>query len=367
MRLLFVIKSIALGGGGAERVLADVSSALAARGHEVVVASFDRAGAAPFYRYAGVRLVSLGIGDVASHTTAREIGGRISKTRSLVKELKPDVVIAFMHSSFVPAGLALLGTGIPLIASEHISYQHYSNRRLERAAVRLAPRLSAAITVQSESVRTGFPPALRKGMEVVPNPVNFEPAESPLVKASDRKAILAVGRLEDQKDQRTLIDAFARIAGRFPDWDLRIVGEGSLRRPLEEAVVKHGLEGRVHLPGLIGDIRREYAAADIFVMPSTYESFGIATAEALASGIPAVGFADCAGTNELIRDGINGLLVKGSDRARTLADGLARLMADESLRSRLGEAGPDSVAAYSLDSVVDAWERLLQRVLRRTS
>ena len=130
-------------------------------------------------------------------------------------------------------------------------------------------------------------------------------------------------------------------------------------------MVKHGLDGRVDLPGLIADIRREYAAADIFVMPSTYESFGIATAEALASGIPAIGFADCPGTNELIRDEVNGLLIKGPDRARALAEGLARLMTDDGLRSQLGDGAPASVARYSLKSVADAWERLLERIVHR--
>ncbi len=363
MRTLFVIKSVALGGGGAERVLANVSRTLPARGQDVTIVSFDRAGTEPFYDYAGVRLIELSVGDVASHTSLPEIMGRISELRRLLVQMRPDVAVGFMHSAYIPMGLAALGTGVPMVASEHISYEHYLSRPLERQALRLTPWVSAAMTVQTQSVREGFPAALRRHMEVIPNPVDFRPSKPTIGKS--RKTILAVGRLEEQKDQQTLVEAFAKVAGRYPDWDLRIVGEGRLRSRLEALVRHRGLDERIRLPGLIPDIAAEYAAADLFAMPSIYESFGIATAEALASGLPAIGFADCPGTNELIEHQVNGLLVSGPHRAEALAAGLAQLMGDEELRAKLARAAPASVAAYSPEAVVDRWQQLLSRVARK--
>jgi glycosyltransferase involved in cell wall biosynthesis len=98
-------------------------------------------------------------------------------------------------------------------------------------------------------------------------------------------------------------------------------------------------------------------------MPSLYESFGLATAEALAHGLPAVGFADCPGTNELIENEVNGLLVPAGDRVAGLAAALSRLIEDSDLRRRLGQAGPQSVARFSVDTIVAQWEELLRRVV----
>jgi glycosyltransferase involved in cell wall biosynthesis len=209
-------------------------------------------------------------------------------------------------------------------------------------------------------MREGFPKRFRKRMRTIPNPVRIIASKRDRSRGTGPKTILSVGRLEKQKDQATLIEAFARLASDFPNWNLRIIGEGSLRQDLEAQIA--GLHGRAELPGAVADIEREFAAADLFAMPSLYESFGIATAEALAAGLPAVGFADCPGTNELIDDGTNGLLVRGADRADAIADGLARLMRDEDLRARLGAAGPASVEKYSLASVADRWEQLLSDV-----
>lgn len=368
MKLLFVIKAMALPGGGAERVLALVTGALARRGHDVVLASFDRPGEAPFYALdPAVRHLRLGIGDTARGTGPGEALRRARALRRLAREQRPDAAIGFMHSSFIPLGLAVLGAGIPVIGSEHISYDHYRSRPLQAALLRLAPRLLSALTVLSPAVRDGFPPPLRRLMTVVPNPVEVAVGRPADVVGGDLKTLLAVGRLEAQKDHAVLIDAFARLAGRFRDWRLRIVGEGVLRPKLEAQVHRLGLDGRIDLPGVVRDVEAEYAAAQLFAMPSAYESFGLTTAEALAHGLPVAGFADCPGTNELVADGITGLLAEGPDRAAALADALARLMASPELRARLGAAGPAAIAPFAPERVADIWEGLLARIAARPS
>jgi len=101
------------------------------------------------------------------------------------------------------------------------------------------------------------------------------------------------------------------------------------------------------------------------VMPSSYESFGLATAEALAAGLPAVGFADCPGTNEIIQDGVNGLLARGPDRTEALAAGLSRLMGEPALLAELSSRAQQSVAEYEAEGIVMRWEELLQSVVSR--
>ena len=200
-------------------------------------------------------------------------------------------------------------------------------------------------------------------MVVIPNPVSVPPTSKDASSKPDRtrKVLLAVGRFEPQKDHKVLLEAFGLVAVDFPEWNLRIVGDGELRPRLEAQARELGLQERIQLPGVTKEIGREYAGADLFVMPSLYESFGLATAEALTHGLPAIGFADCPGTNELIIHDRNGILVQGPERAVALADGLRRAMSSPELRKRLGAQGPDSMSMYSRQRICDKWEGLLEK------
>lgn len=368
MKLLFVIKSLAVPAGGAERVLAEVTSALAARGHDVSVMSYDPSDSIDFYRVdPAVRRIRLGIGRPLAPSRVKETVQRMTAVRRAACGLQPDVVIGFMHSTYLPLGAALLGTGLPVIASEHIVFGHYSNRPFEALLMRLCAGLFAGFTATSASVRSTFPDSIRARMSVIPNPVMTAPRYSADVVGGERKRLLSVGRLTGQKDHRTLIDSFARVAPAFPDWDLRIVGEGELRGALEAQIESYQLGGRVKLPGAIRDIDSEYRAAQLFALSSLYESFGLVTAEALARGLPVIGFADCPGTNEIIENGRNGVLVSGTPRTVALADVLAALMGNPEIRQRLGEAGPTSIEQFALEGVVDLWEALLRRTLGNTT
>lgn len=362
MRLAFVIRSLANSGGGAERVLTEITAGLARRGHESIIATFDADGAPTHYPLAAsVDVIRLGIGDPSRSAQRSETVRRILALRYLIAGSDADVVIGFMHSAYVPVALAMLGLRTPLIASEHTAMQHYRTRPwLERALVALGQRLADVVTVPSDAARASFTGCGRVPLRVIGNPVRRPDATDP---GPRDPVVLAVGRLEAEKDHRCLLEAFARVAGDRPDWCLELVGDGPLRGDLERLAVDLGIADRVAFRGVVADVDGPMRAAGILAVPSRYESFGLATAEALARGLPAVGFADCPGTDELIQHGVNGLLVAGPDRAVALADGLARLMDDPALRVRLGAAAPATVARFAPEVVVDAWEDLLTEVV----
>ena len=343
-------------------MLSALANKLAERCHHVELASFDPPGSHDFYPL-DPKLIRhrLDIGKPVRNSGLLDLLRQVGSLRGLLREARPDVCIGFMHSAFVPLALAAVGTAIPVIASEHTSFDHYRANRLQGELVRATAVIVSAFTATSDRVREGFPPAIARRMSVIPNPV-FLPAVSGHRESSTHHVLLSVGGLREEKAHDILIDAFAKLAERFPHWKLHIVGDGPRRSALEGQARNAGIGNRVTFTGAVSDVAPQYAAADLFVIPSSYESFGLATAEALAVNVPAVGFADCPGTNEIIEDRVNGLLVSGPDRAGALADGLACLMSDEALRTRLGQAGPSSVARYSLDAVVDRWEELLAGV-----
>ncbi|HMJ06725.1 MAG TPA: glycosyltransferase family 4 protein [Chthoniobacterales bacterium] len=353
-----MVKTLAFRGGGAERVLTTLTTALANRGHDVAIATFDRDGAEPFFATnPSVDVLLLGVGEVGSVSTWREVLDRSRALRRLARDRKPDVAIGFLNSAYVPLTFGLVGTGVPVIASEHIVYQHYRGRHIERLLLEMVYPVVTRITAVSDVMQQSFPSRMRRKMAVLRNPVE-SPERYADIEGGATKTVLSVGRLEPQKDHATLISAFQRIANRCPEWRLKIIGEGSLRRSMQAQIDAFGLHGRIHLPGAVKQVGNEYAAAQLFVLPSRYESFGLATAEAMAHGLPVVGFADCPGTNELIEDGVNGLLVPGANRVEQLADTMAELMSSPASRRRLGEAGRITRSA-DLESIVAAWEEML--------
>lgn len=218
-------------------------------------------------------------------------------------------------------------------------------------------------SVLSDHDMSQYPARLQENMVVIPNPVAMTAEFQADVTGShhSRKVLLSVGRLTEQKDHATLISAFSAIADSVPDWDLRIIGDGELRAALEAQIAALGLEARIFLPGATNDVQREYRNAQLFVLPSRYESLGLVLIEALNHGLPAVGYADCTGVNRIIRSGTNGLLVSGADRVEALAQGLRELMTNTGLRKGLVQPITGIPQEFRLDGVLDRWEDVLRR------
>ena len=364
MRILFGIKSLAVCRGGAERVLSDICISMVDKGYDIAIVTFDYPEDEFLYPLDDrIKLFKLGVGNPAAKTSIVDFISRIVSIRKVVAKYKPDVVVGFMSSIFVLFAFAMLGARVPLISSEHIVPQHYRDRKLEYLLLLIAGFLSVKVTVVSEKVKLLYPKVLQNKIIAIANPVSLKINEDNKEVSFNRKTILNVGRLTAQKDQSTLIKAFVLIHQDFPVWKLKIVGEGDLRYELSKLVIEHGLRDSVQFLGSIADMVPIYGDATLVAVSSTYESFGLVTAEAMASGVPVVGFSDCPGTNELIIDEVNGLLVDGDSRVVSLANGLRRLIEDKQLYDKLRRNTKSSVDKFSLVSVVSEWENLLLKVI----
>ncbi|WP_209349130.1 glycosyltransferase [Pontixanthobacter sp. CEM42] len=361
MRLLFAIKGLVIAGGGAERVFVDVVNALAQRGHDVHVATFDRSDQPLFYDLdPTIPVHRFGAGDPGVRTPRSSMPKVVLGIRKLAKELKPDAAIAFMHSTYVPVAFGLLGTGIPMILSEHTAGAHFEDRRLQLALTRLTQRLSYAKTVVSPVIRDEHPEAYRRNLVVLPNPVPMD-AFAPAKDVTPEKVVLCVGGLRVEKGQGVLIEAFERIAGDCPNWHLRFVGDGVTRPEIETQIAASPFADQIELPGVLRDVPSEYAKAAFVVVPSRYESLSMVAIEAMASSRAVIGFSDCAGPTALIKDGANGLLVDpGQDRVGALAAALKHLIDNPEECHQMGSRAPQTVTAYSSKHVVGQWEALLQ-------
>jgi glycosyltransferase involved in cell wall biosynthesis len=213
--------------------------------------------------------------------------------------------------------------------------------------------------------------ALRWGLDpervsVVPNPAPRPPSLPPRDELRrelelDGNVLVFAGRLGPQKSVGLLLTALAEA----DDVSLVVAGDGPQRGALERRVVELGLNGRVRFFGSVSreTVLRLFRAGDASVLPSAWENFPHTVVEALAVGCPVIATA-VGGVPEVVRDGVNGLLVAPND-ASALGEAMRRFFADPGLRERLSAAAPGSVVGYSEDAVFAAIEAELERVARR--
>jgi glycosyltransferase involved in cell wall biosynthesis len=370
MKILFVSRLFEGVSGGVERMAIVMMNELASRGHEVELLSWDRRGATTHYPLApAIRWHQLDMGDANARAGWGLRLRRQWAIRRLLERSRPDAVIAFQHGPFLTVATAALGLRIPLVAAERNAPQRFDHLKAgkRRSLIFQTFRLATLITVQMEEYVAGYPGYLRSRIVSIPNPV--QPASrlaSPCGKPGQEMRLLTVGRLSYQKNQTVLIEAFAILASRFPEWRLVLVGTGEDEARLRALVARLGLADRVEFTGAVKDVESQYARSHAFCLSSRWEGFPNALAEAMAHGLPVVGYAGCAGTGHLIRHGETGLLAAGNGAVDALATTLAVVLEDAGLRERMGRAAAAAMALYSPAAVFDRWEGLFRAAAGRS-
>lgn len=373
MKILLFTNS--LGGGGAERVVATLAAYWADKGWDVTVLTLAPRSDDFYVLDARVRRVALdraGASRNALHGLLQNLGLVLALRRSL-KQLGPEVAIAMMSTPNVL--LALASRGLPrllALGSERCYPPHAPLGRLWHGLRRRCyGRLDAVVALSAECATWILDNTSARSAPVISNPTTWPlPSRPPLlaphtVCAPGRKILLAVGRLEPVKNAGTLVAVFARLAARHPAWDLVLLGEGPERARLEAAVRAAGLERRVALPGIAGNVGDWYAGADLFALCSHSEGFPNALAEALAHGLPAVSV-DCnTGPRDIIRHGVDGLLVPPGDDA-ALEQALGRVMGDAALRRALAARAGQARERFSLERIAAMWETLFRELAGAT-
>ena len=227
-------------------------------------------------------------------------------------------------------------------------------------------RYADAVVVQSAAVRDWASKFVRAtAIHVIPNPVHLVrngSEYSPCGRSSNR-TVVAMGRLTRQKGFDVLLPAFRRSAEKHAGWSLLILGEGEERRSLEALVIELGLQGNVKLPGLVEDPVPILQTADLFIMASRYEGFPNALLEAMACGLAVIA-TDCpSGPREIVRDGVDGVLVPPND-VDALGSAMDRLMAHEPERQRLGANAMKITERFGVEKIMNMWDDLLGHTCR---
>jgi glycosyltransferase involved in cell wall biosynthesis len=352
--------------GGLERNISRLANFLAERGADVHLVTFDWETATSFYEI-DHRVKWHKVANSPPHAPI-SFGNRlrlILNMRRILKETGASAIVCFHHGILFRFLMASLFYGIRVVSSERNSLTIYDHVRISKWNLNFIMMfLVDKITVQFPSYIQDYPLLLRKKAVAIPNPVlpADDIARPPIPGDNGRFRLLSVGRLCNQKNYASLITAFANLAPRFPEWDLAIVGNGEISAELGGMAADLGLQDRVHLPGAVTDVSQWYSTSHLFCLPSRWEGFPNALAEALAHGLPSVGYAGCAGVRDLIIDGKNGLLADGNGDAVNLEQALATLMGNAEIRAIMGTASVEGVKQYHPDNVFSLWETMLSEV-----
>ena len=365
VKILLLMHS--LSAGGAERAACTLANFWAASGRDVNIVTLTPV-SADFYpldrRVGRISLDLAGVSHHALHGLWQNVK-RVVALRRLLRSLRPDIALAMMSTPNVLLALASLWLPtLQTIGSERCYPPHAALGRLWHVLRRtLYGRLSAMVALTGECAHWIETHTSASRVVVIPNAIAWPLPDNPPRRTlprlcqPQRKLLLAVGRLEPVKNFDALIRAFARLARAFPDWDLIILGEGPERARLASTIRCMGLVQRVALPGVAGNVAYWYGEADLFALTSRSEGFPNALAEAMAHGVPAVSV-DCnTGPRDIIRHGIDGLLVPPDDIA-ALSDALARVMGDATLRGQLASRSVEARERFSVAKIGQMWETL---------
>lgn len=351
-----------LGAGGTEHVVNIIANHWVSRGHEVTLVTLEPRSVVPYYTFdPGVRIINLELSPqrASAPYAAWLMLRRVLAFRNTFKRIKPDVIVSFLMRTNISTLLAMLGSRPPVIVSER------NNPALQplgtvwqKLRSMLYPRAFGLVTM-TKGAMNYFPPSMRRRSWVIPNPVKLPMGQR---KPGEGMRLAAVGRFVPQKGFDLLIDAFALIASRHPNWTLVIWGDGPDRKALEKQRDERGLRERILMPGISDRPGSWLETADAFVLSSRFEGWGIVLLEAMAWGLPCVSF-DCEwGPSDMIENGIDGILVP-RENVRALAEGLSRIMDDPGLRQSLSQAAKTSTQRFSHKRVMAAWDEALEAAL----
>lgn len=290
---------------------------------------------------------------------------RVNKLHRIWKAEQPDLVLSCVgKNNFMAIVTTMFTKTKPVVSVVGEAGEEYPSRLMRILAGILFP-FAAGIVLQTERSKYFFNKINKKIQRkavILPNSLN--PAFiKPRYEGERDKRIVAVGRLDANKNHEMMIRAFAKLKDKYPEYTLTIYGEGELRPYLEDLVMRLCVSERVFLPGVIPDVAVQIERASLFLLTSYSEGVSNALIEAMASGLPVISTdVPSGGTVELITDGENGLIIPAGD-GKSLEEAMDRLLGDPVLADRLGREAAKIQQRLAPEHVNRLWQAYFESII----
>lgn len=352
----------ALHKGGAERVVSNLSNFFSRNENNVSIITTIESNS-DYYIDSNVKIFYLDKDNYKKNFLIKNIK-RIKNMKKILKKLKPDIVVSFLpEPSYRILFLKLFNRKMKVIVSVRndpkIEYKSIFNRMV----MKLLYPIADGFVFQTEDAKKYFNNKIQKRSRVIPNPIKEEFINRERYTEEKENIIVSVGRLEKQKNQSLLIDAFYDISDKFLNYKLIIYGEGSLRKELENKIKKLNMQNKIFLPGNVDNIQEKIEKAKLFVMTSDYEGMPNALMEAMALGLPCISTnCPCGGPKYLIKDKEDGILVKVNDKEE-LVNSINYLLKNPEVAKKFGINAINKISKeLNPDKINKEWEKYISLI-----
>jgi len=360
MTICFFINSLT-SSAGTERITVLLANYLAENNHDVHIVSKQGGNQSFFVLNEKIKHHSLfKENGINIYTT---YGKGLKRYINIIDKINPDYIVdVCVAMSLMTLPVTFFRRNIKVISWEHFNANAYFNFVTAKLSKFLASKLAHSVVVLTEADKVVYNRKYRpRRIEVIKNPVTVNNTD--LAKL-DAKNVLTIGRLTYQKGFDMLLNAWKTVNEFAPDWKLKIVGSGELEIPLKEKLESLNLGATVEFIPPTLNVAQYYLNASMFVMSSRFEGLPLVLIEAKAYGLPIVSF-DCeTGPREIVRDGIDGILVPPNNEDM-LATNILDLINNESKRFSFGLNSQQNIKDYSPEIFFKSWLKLFDSTQTR--
>ncbi|MBE6286823.1 MAG: glycosyltransferase family 4 protein [Mediterranea massiliensis] len=347
--------------GGAERVLSILSKPFADAFEQVeYVVWLDDKFPEVFYKIdQRVKIIR-----ISKESRSKNFINHLIWFRKYVKESTPDVILSFMVMINFSVMLSLLGTKVPLVLAERNDPRFFHHGEILRKIITAMYSLNNVkrLVMQTVNNKLYFPIKLQNKIDIIYNPLEIDNNLHAIsLKTEKQNRIVSVARLENQKHQHILIEAFAKFKKNHPNYSLTIYGEGSMRESLEAQIFSLKLNDSVFLPGRTSNVLDIIKDAKMFVMTSLYEGMSNSLLEAMYLGLPCIS-TKVSGATDLIENYENGILVDIDD-VNAIASAMDLLATDSDIALSLGEKATHVYEKLNVNMISEKWISCLKNTI----
>lgn len=381
MKISFLLTTIDAA-AGTERAIITQANSLASKGHEVDIFSVYRSTGSLAFPVSGkvrihywvdeMTITDLSGGDEAAPASYGKMPSRLVPAQwddqfSLLTDLVIERTLPKIDADILVTTTPALGFLAGSLANSKtvvVAQEHRASMRRGRGfepLKRAASQIDCIVSLTDASNNWLSKELQGTGvmLKTIPNvlPDLFRPQST-----TEEKMILAAGRLAPGKQFGQLIDAFGRVYADYPDWTLRIYGSGPLEDSLKNQAVRLNIAHAVQIVPPVKNLELEWPKAGLLAITSRSEGLPLVIMEAAGAGVPTISYDCLTGPAELIEDGISGLLVP-INNVGSMSQALDRLMGDNELRQKLGQAAKKNIGDYSPTRIDDMWDELYSSLL----